>query len=400
MKRLGSVFLLLLVLSGCIPTVPLNDRAMVRAVAVDLLEDGTYQMTLQVNEAADGGSQASSPEQTAITETGRDLTELLSKASISRGKQMFLGSTRLILLGERLAEKDILPTLRFFNATQQVAPTIAVAVVTGEAGELIRAGEKADQFSADGILDVLHKAQEAGYAPASRMLEFFSQEESQDGTPQLVLLEMERHQSEDSSSKTEKDAVKVFAETSSQEGEKTTRTADKLRVSGTVLFQSGQIAAHLDPTQTRGLQWFRERGRMKSTPLSVELPEGDLIAAKAYLERRRTRVRLENDRPLFTIQIEAKTAILELPEDLEADWKAQVETLQEQLITSEIQTALEATMREGWDPCGLSRLVRQQEAGYYWDHRNEWENWLSQSAFQVEVSCQVAHTSGTAQQRE
>ena len=52
MRRLWGVLLAVLALSGCIPTVSLNDRAMIRAVAVDLLEDGRYQVTLQVNEAA------------------------------------------------------------------------------------------------------------------------------------------------------------------------------------------------------------------------------------------------------------------------------------------------------------------------------------------------------------
>lgn len=383
MRRLWGVLLAVLALSGCIPTVSLNDRAMIRAVAVDLLEDGRYQVTMQVNEAADGSSENGGPEQTALTETGRDLTELLSRASVSRGKQMFLGSARLILVGEQLAREDLLPALRFFNATQQVAPTIAVAVVRGEAGELIHAGEEAGQFSADGVLDVLHKAQEAGYAPASRMLDFFAQEQSQEGAPQLAVLELERHEPPPEAAQPDQPGGAG-------------RTADKLRVAGSALFRAGRMEAVLTPAQTRGLQWLGLDGRMEATPLSVELPPGGLAAANAYLQRATVRAGEAGGLPEFSIHLQVKAAVLELPEDLGPGWEEQVAALQERAVRREVEEALAATAGQGWDPCELYQLARQQAPGCYWGHQEDWGEQLARARFRVEVDCQVIHTGGAA----
>lgn len=243
-------------------------------------------------------------------------------------------------------------------------------------GGSIHAGEEAGQFSADGVLDVLHKAQEAGYAPASRMLDFFAQEQSQGGAPQLAVLELERHEPPPEAAQPDQPGGAG-------------RTADKLRVAGSGLFRAGRMEAVLTPAQTRGLQWLGLDGRMEATPLSVELPPGGLAAANAYLQRATVRAGEAGGLPEFSIRLQVRAAVLELPEDLGPGWEEQVAALQERAVRREVEEALAATAGQGWDPCELYQLARQQAPGCYWGHQEDWGEQLARARFRVEVDCQV-----------
>ncbi len=101
--------LILLLFTGCLDSVPLGKRAVVRTVGLDY-ENGEYTAALQLYGQSDspGGPEI-------ITAKGDTLAGLFSNAAIQQGKQLFLGNLRLILFGASLSAEGIEDVLGFLN---------------------------------------------------------------------------------------------------------------------------------------------------------------------------------------------------------------------------------------------------------------------------------------------
>lgn len=192
MRRIAALCGVLLLLAGCVPSVRLNERGVVQAIGIDLAEGGGYRVTMQVREAVGASAGANQSPENAQTllveEIGSTMTELLTRASATQGRQLFLGSVRVIVLGQEAARAGVEGPLSFFNANHQISPAAFVAVAEGEAGELIRAGEKDPTLSAEGLADVLKSAGKGGFSPPSRLKDVMGAANAENVAGVLALL--------------------------------------------------------------------------------------------------------------------------------------------------------------------------------------------------------------------
>ena len=137
MRRIAALCAILVLLAGCVPSVRLNERGVVQAIGIDLAEEGGYRATMQVREAVGAAAGANqSPEDAKtmlVEETGATMTELLARASATQGRQLFLGSVRVIVFGQEAARAGAEGPLGFFNSNHQISPATLVAVAEGEA---------------------------------------------------------------------------------------------------------------------------------------------------------------------------------------------------------------------------------------------------------------------------
>lgn len=139
MRRLLAVLLAcgMLPLWGCLPAVQPENRAIVQAAGVDAAEDG-WQITLQLfdPETADReGQNQGGP--TLATAEGATLSEAFALLEAQKGKEIFLGSCRLLVLGPQVPPR---PVLEYFNSRPQSRPTMMVAAAQTTARQLLKSG--------------------------------------------------------------------------------------------------------------------------------------------------------------------------------------------------------------------------------------------------------------------
>lgn len=63
MRRIAALMLALVMLTGCVQSVKLNERGVVQTIGIDLNEDGFYRVTLQVREAVGTSGAPNQPDE-------------------------------------------------------------------------------------------------------------------------------------------------------------------------------------------------------------------------------------------------------------------------------------------------------------------------------------------------
>lgn len=397
MRRIAALCAILVLLAGCVPSVRLNERGVVQAIGIDLAEEGGYRVTMQVREAVDGAGGANQSPDDAKTmlveETGRTMTELLARASATQGRQLFLGSVRVIVFGQEAARAGAEGPLGFFNSNHQISPATLVAVAEGEAGELIRAGEKDPALSAEGLADVLESAGKGGFSPPSRLKDLMGAANAENAAGAVTLLRYSAPDSPKSGSPS--------SEASSEEGgtgSEARQAAEKppekkLSLGGAAVFVGHRMEASISPAAACGLEWTQNRA--KACVLSVGDGQLGEVAAVTHRQKAKITVEMSGEVPVFDIRLEVRSTALEsrlLSGGFDDRTRRYASALQEIKIRAEIEEMVASSLRRGYDLLGLSRLMRQRYPAYYEAHRENWGEALASCGYNVAVSCEIDRT--------
>lgn len=224
-----------------------------------------------------------------VEETGATMTELLARASATQGRQLFLGSVRVIVFGQEAARAGAEGPLGFFNSNHQISPATLVAVAEGEAGELIRAGEKDPALSAEGLADVLESAGKAGFSPPSRLKDLMGAANAENAAGAVTLL---RYSAPDppKSGSPSSEASSEESGTGSEARQAAEKTPEKkLSLGGAAVFVGHRMEASISPAAACGLEWTQNRA--KACVLSVG--DGQLGEVAAVTHRQKAKITVE-----------------------------------------------------------------------------------------------------------
>lgn len=319
MKKILSFLLcfVLLLSAGCLNSVPLGKRAVVRTVGLDY-ENGEYIAALQLYGQPDS---ADGPE--TITAKGETLAGLFSNAAVQQGKQLFLGNLRLILFGASLSAEGIRDVLGFLNEYHQISPATQTAVVLGNAGDLM-VPEEGKPLPGE-LLDTLLNAQQGGQAPLCRLMDLMP-EQSDRAAPVLALTE-----------------------------------GPAAMPAGSVIFSGGKAEAYLTPEATRGLCWLQ--GEIGGAVLETKSPASAAVTRKVSYQVSPEAV---PERPALLIQLHISSSLWEGPQD--TGLYPAIAKEQERIIHREVEIFLDHALRKGFDPLDWGSRLGQpnvEEAEYH-----------------------------------
>lgn len=392
-----------LLLGGCMSSIRLNERGIVQVIGVDMTKDGGYKLTMQAKEVLEASAtpnQSGEAGKTIVVEReGKNLTDIIAGASVAQGRQLFLGSMKVVVIGESSARNGIDGIVNFLNASQQIAPSVIVVVAKGEAGELVKAVDKNPALSASGLLDIINSTQSIGYAPDSRLQDILGAVHSENisGTLALIgLKEQKKEEKKDSSEKSEESPGEKSEEPTGGEGkasgEEKTPEKPQIEVIGSCVFRGDKLERTLGLRETRGIQWMRS-GKIKAATLSVETETLGMVSSVTHSVKCKITPDFSADIPVFRIAVTAKLSAVEVVlkhegrmTDSEREY---AQHLQEQFIRSEIESALSATQMAGYDVYGLSLLVDQRKSEFYRENINRWPQVMMSSGYSVEVETTI-----------
>lgn len=395
MKRIAAILCLAMFLTGCVGIVRLNNRGIVQAIGVDLAEDGSYLVTMQVFEAvgtapAEANQSSGADNNVIVEESGKTLTEVFSKTAINQGKQMFLGNNKIIVIGERAAVSGVEQILNFFNANHQISPSVPIAVCRGEAREIMRAKEKNPLLTADYMIDIIHNAQKTGYCPQSRVMDLIDTMycEHVSGLLAALAVEEKSEETEESSGASSQEESQEQQKGGSQEKQSSSVTIDLI---GTGVFDGDRLTGMLGKNLTRGYCWTQNR--IAATPLLIEYEGIGNVSSVTHEQKSKIIPELVGDNPVFTIEMKVKSIATETVLDsgfhMTDEQRELITTLQERLIQSEIEGALARSQQMGNDFFGLSLYMQQRFPEYYESNKDNWPQILASCGFQVHVKCEI-----------
>ncbi len=391
MMKMAIWCLCCLLLTGCMKGVRLNERGIVEAVAVDLTEEGEYLVTMQVCEA---NSDVAAPKEEAqqcvvVEETAETLIQAISDASISQGKQMFLGSCKLVLLGETLVSENLEPVLEFLNGNHQIDPACSVLVSRDtEAGEILQKSGQGSCLNASWILDSLQASQKEGLSPKSRLIDLLNAVYGENLPGILGVIHPDPAQQTPQPTQSQPQE----GEQAQQEGQppqEESKADTGYAVSGMALIEEGRLEIFLNETAAKGYAWTRNG--MKNPSITISADGFGRIAAVAISNQAKLSPEMVGDNPVLYISVDVHSSAREvyLEDAQDENTRSQVQELQAREIKRQVEELLESTQRQGYDVLRLSLLMQQRYPDYYEANRENWEEAVKSFGYDVEVTCQI-----------
>lgn len=365
-KILLTVLLLSLLLSGCsAPGLELKNRLIVQAIGIDDTQDGvrvTLQ-TLNTEMAGNPNSGGSLGEVVrCLTVEGSTVSEAISNASKSEGKQPLLSQNRLIVFGRETAEHGLYTHLDYFVRSAEARTTVPIAVSDTTAEELVTANLGENVLSADSITDILDGTRYNINIVSQELYSLMNQLSSDLTDAYIPIL---RTQKED-----DKSSISMFS---------------------VGIFRADQMVYELSADEVTALMLLTDQA--KSGFFSVE---NEAYQAQTVLKIKKTdtsiKSEIQNGRILFHVNIKMTVDIsesrAEKPFTLDEAYLQQTEELAAQRMEDMVLSAVHRCfLEQNSDPFGFGQRLWQRHPSFFKANVTNWSDTLPDT--EVDVQAQV-----------
>ena len=372
LKKLFCITLALLMpillTTGCLHSAELNERALVQAMGIDR-KNGMYQITLQVFDPQGGGTttavDASKVNSQVILVEGQTISEAFLNASLQKGKEVFYGHNKLVIIGESAAREGISAITNFLNSNPDFRPNVDMAVCQGDASEIVSAQISQGLLPALEIQMTLANEEKNGQIFRGRFYQVMQSLSSPDRDPCMPFVELYQDKLGNST----------------------------VRVSGTALFHDEFLVGQLNREETKGLLFAANK--MKKTLVNVQDDSLGLVSLEVIRSSTGIKGSFQwEEAPEFTLQIRLKSRAQEVNgtklSSVNASNVKQIEEEQDGQIAKTIENALEKTLVfYGVDPIGLERYCPAKVRRQIQENREQWLQLRAQSQFHVTVTSEI-----------
>ncbi len=366
------LIILLLFLTGCWNNRGLSEINLVSAIGLDRSEDGKILVAVQMVEPAaiqsmspDGGKvESAQPKSTFVdsyeTETVFEaLRGMLSMAD----KKLFLSTTQVLILGEKLSQEGIYEVLDFFQRDHEIEYKMDVLVAKGVTPkEILEMETDVDAIPAVYIKGTVENTISRGTVKKTRLI----------------------------------DLIKALCSDCRQPaiGQITKAGEKEVKTEGTAVFKDGKLSGWLDAFETRGLLFAI--GQMKSGIVNIP-SDGGIIAMEIIRSKGKVDVKMKNNEPaLLTVKVELEANVgeygakgeLDTPEHLH-----QLEGILGEAVKKEIKKALEKVQIEyASDIFGFGARLHKYHPTYWKKGKDDWNDTFSKLPTDIQVVAKIRRT--------
>lgn len=386
-KKVGLLLMiaLLFLCSGCIPSVELNERAIVQAIGVDAVNNG-YRVSLQIfsPEGGDGANEMNTGPQNAkmIIAEGKTISDAIQQATLEQGKQIFYGHNRLLVIGESTVKKGIADILPFFNSGYQSRPSIYVMAAEGTAEEILNANIQQGIIPAESLENMIENYSKNGSVMQTKLMDVITSFYNESRCVTLPTIAL-----------TGENADQDSSESMDQQIEK----SHLARIKGSVVLKNGKWVGNLDEDETRGLVWMSDK--VKETLLVIPYRnstngETEQVSLQIYSSRTKMIPEIANGKMMFRVTVHAVGKINEMSLKTQfsfyEDDLIQIEQAAEQTIRNQCESAF-SRVALAYHADVLNFGVRiKQKSGKQWKKvQDDWPEKISDLSLQYDIHVDV-----------
>lgn len=397
--RWKQIFLLLLILSssllltGCPPTVQLNERAIVQAVGIDWADD-QYHLTLQVFSPSNsgGGSISATSENAKIIECdGQTLSDAMQNATMTQGKQLFVGHNRIIILGSEAAKQGVELPLAYFSADPWARQNVHLAVAEKNASDILKAKINQGILPAETLERILSNASISGMTPSVKMYEFLRALNNKHESAFLPTLTVQ--QQDEGGSGGGGEGGGSGGEGGGSGGKSDSiEPVSSIAVVGTAIFSEAKLATILDKRQSRGLLWLRNM--VNTTNINVRTEKYESASLKVYESTSTLLPDITEQDIRFTLQVVCRATLgeskLKQGEGSLLNDIVDLENAGEEEIRQECLSAFQTAVTEyGSDIFNFGNLLWKKEADTWRELREDWPELVPEIQLEVDVQLKL-----------
>ena len=370
LKSLCAVTAMVL-LSGCVPHTELNEKAIVLAIGIDY-EDGLFKTCFQYyNPSGAGGATLvdnSQPNVLTAKGEGENVYGALEDASFRCGKELMLGVTQIIIIGEEAANHSVDQVMNFTKSYFQSHPDMLVAVSEGNAGDYMQVKFNEGIVSTQKIKFMMQNAEKSGIAALPSVLDLFISLQTEQRSaclPRLRLIEPDEKEKSDAS----------------EDGK-------NVEICGGVLIYGGKAAAKTDIEVMSGLEMLCCKTQTGTVTVDYN---GEKVSIGLVDIHTKLFPSYENGVLSFDVKVRSKGRYLIEPHNsyVEDDNKEMGRICGEQIVARMTRAIEETVLKYGADPFILEKTIRHYDNGLWNEIKDNYEEILKNCRFNFETDIEI-----------
>ncbi len=373
--------LLVLPLSGCWGKQEVEGLGFVFGIGIDSgSKQGTYLVTYQIGlpkKPAEGGSGI---QDYTISAEGFSIRDTAEKIFDTITRQPFLGTTKVIVLGDSVAREGINSVLDFFQRYYEFRRTTYLVVAKGKAKDLLNIKLRTDKLVSLTLYEDIETGDITSTFPKVRLGHYLTVLATGSTAPVMPL---------------------TYGITPGEEGieyaAKDGEKSKELHIAGMGVFEGDKLKAILTDEETKGFMWLN--GEVKYRFLSVKTSDGqDNFFISVRVIKTKTNWKLENIDAKLGIHYEIRV-IIDLDEfSAEQKQRPPDEYLKaakdasgalNKLIKDECEAALKRERELGLDFLGLGRNIEKRNPKYWKEIKDQWQQVLPSIPVTVNVNLKM-----------
>ncbi len=375
MKRRISILFIISILSlttGCWNNRDLTELAIVSGIALDKLDNGKIELTVQVIKPSaiqkDGNSGQASKAYVNVTEDGSTVFEAVRNLITELDRKGFFAQTQVMVISEAIAKEDISEVVDFFERDHE----------TKRRAELIIArGMKAK--------DVLEIESQIEKVPSIYIVESLKTSTAVSKARKINLLQLLKDFNNE--------GYAIVIPTIRSENKTGEIRQEDMTIEGSAIIKKDKLVGYLTPVETRGFMFADNK--LKSTIIvvpGIKDPE-HLISIEVVRSRGKVDAKIVDGKPELSIEIKAEGNIgaqrdhidltkVELTEALERDV--------EDAIKKEIEDVVRVTQKKY--KSDIFGFINELYKNYYPQWKlivKDWDEIYSNTPVEIKVDFEI-----------
>ncbi|MBE3574147.1 MAG: Ger(x)C family spore germination protein [Firmicutes bacterium] len=352
-------------LTGCWDLEEISEQGMVLGAAVDAdRQPRSFRLTLEIPRVSEfaaaggggGGGGGRAPEKPAwvVSGQGTALYDIVRQLQTRVNRRFFLGHVRVLVIGEELARRGLLPVMDFFERNPQLAYRTPVLIAAGKAEDALKVRPRLEKLASTYLRTLSDKSRVAGRAPQVMLGEILGplHERKDFLLPRLVSSEKEA------------------------------------QLSGAAVIRGGSLAGWLSPGQTRGALFVE--GKMAGELEAAIGPAGQTAVYDVSTVHSKLSSTWVGGTPLIRISIRSEGTLTESTATAALRTPGSILRLEQALarqINREVRQAVEQLQALGADALGFGDLLHRQHPAQWKKTQTRWHELFRSTS--VEVSSVV-----------
>ncbi|SPF31765.1 Germination, Ger(X)C family protein [Candidatus Desulfosporosinus infrequens] len=387
-KRRKTVLVLILIacslfLTGCWGTREVEELEPLIGLGFDLgQKPGTYLITEQFAKPTKGETSTSAEIHRTFSIEASSLREAYEKTSKIISHVPFMGSLKVIVIGEDVAKVGFLDVADFLQRYSEFRRSMYLVLAKGKAQSILNVKMRTGTIVAMYIKDNIETGKTISTYPTVRLGHYLTVLGRKSTAPIMPVIEMVKSGDEG-----------IEYETDGKE------EAQELRIQGAGVFRGDQLIDFLNDEETKGYMWLENQ--VLQRPMStVGTRKGEPNFTGQVLNSK-TRYKVSDKDGTIGLQYQIKASIeidevQGLKEQLsETEWVDLMKGAEKsfaKVIQKECELSIQKERRLGLDFLGIGRHIEERNSAYWKTVKDQWEQKIADFPVSVNVEVTIHHS--------
>jgi len=372
----------LLFLPGCWGKREVEELAPLLGVGFDLGEKpGTFLITMQFARPKKGASSGAEIEERTFSveaSSGREAIEKISKVTY---RTPFMGSLKVMIIGEEAAKAGFKDMLDFAQRFAEFRRSMYLVLAKGKAQDILNLKTRSGLLPAMAIKNNIEGGDELSSFPTVRLGHYFTVLSTKSTAPILPVAKSVKSG----------EGLEYKADGNDEAGE--------IRILGAGVLRGDRLVYFLTDEETKGYMWL-ENNVTQRLINTIDLEENSTKYGGHVLNST-TKYKVKANNGKIELQYQIKTSIaideiLGLKKQLSgAEWvelTKEAEKSFAKVIEKECESSINKQRELGLDFLGIGRHIEQKNSTYWKTIKDQWEKEMADFPVSLEVQVTIHHS--------